>query len=101
MSDQSSTEEIAFEARVRIPASVQLQELEGESIILNLQTDLYLGLNQSGTQLLDQLTRFDTVEEAYEALLRQYDIEPEKLRSELAEFLGTLLEHKLIELDKP
>lgn len=101
MERKQDTSRISFAMRVRVPESVQRQELEGESIILNLETDLYLGLNKSGTQILNELSRFDSIEEAYQALLEKFEIEPEKLRAELSEFLETLLEQQLIELHEP
>lgn len=98
MTQEHKQFKVSFSSRIRVPENVLLQELEGESIILSLDTDLYLGLNKSGTEILNELTSYDSIEKAYEALLSKYDVEPERLRSELSKFLNTLLEQGIVEL---
>ena len=92
---------ISFTMRARVPADVLIQPLEGESVLLNLDTELYLGLNASGSTILKELTESDSVEDAYRALLARYEVDPERLRSELERFLRQLMEQGLVELHNP
>ena len=43
--------EISLNSRVRILDDVLFQELQGEAVLLNLKTGVYLGLDQLGTQI--------------------------------------------------
>lgn len=83
---------------VRVPAHVMLQELDGETVLLNLDSELYLGLNESGTRIFKSLDEADTIEAAYRDLLDRYDVEPERLRQELDRMLAELFEHGLLEV---
>jgi hypothetical protein len=89
---------IAFESRVRVPEDVLLSDLDGESVILNLKTETYFGLDKVGTRMWSALTTADSIQAAYEALAAGYDVDPEQLRSDLSAILEKLLEHGLLEL---
>jgi hypothetical protein len=89
---------ISFDSRVRVPEDVLLSELEGESVLLNLKTETYFGLDEMGTQMWGALTKADSIQAAYEALSEEYDVDPERLRVDLTEILEKLLNHGLLEL---
>jgi hypothetical protein len=69
-----------------------------EAVILNLKSELYLGLNPVGTRTWSVLHSAPTIEAAYELLLNEFDVEPQRLREDMNEFLDQLLEQGLIEL---
>jgi len=69
-----------------------------EAVILNLKSELYLGLNPVGTRIWSVLHSAPTIQAAYESLLTEFDVEPQRLRKDMDEFLDQLLEQGLIEL---
>jgi len=69
-----------------------------ESVILNLKTELYLGLNPVGTQMWAALTESPSIQEAYEQILAAFDVGDEELRRDLEEFVGKLLEYQLVDV---
>ena len=89
---------IAFDRHVRVPDDVLLSELDGESVILNLKTETYFGLDAVGTRMWSLVTAADSIQAAYDALVAEYDVEPEQLRTDLSEILDKLLEHGLLEV---
>lgn len=89
---------IDFSLRVVVPETVLFRELDGEAVILNLNTESYLGLDDVGTRIWTALTSQPSVQAAYEALLSEYDVSPEVLRADLERLLGEMLEHGLITL---
>lgn len=89
---------ISFSSKVIVPDTVLFRELDGESVLLNLNTESYLGLNEVGTRMWSVLTTQPTVQAAYEALIEEYDVAPETLRDDLEALLGQMLEHGLVEL---
>lgn len=88
---------ISFTARVRVPAHVLVQEIGGESVLLNLENERYYGLDQTGTRIWALLTTEGSIQAAYERLLEEYDVDAEKLRSDVQELIEKLIENGLVE----
>ena len=88
----------SFARRVSIPESVMFRELEGESVILDLDSESYFGLDQIGTRMWQAVTAADSIEAAFDVLLEEYEVEADTLRTDLSELLDTLLARGLIEV---
>src|SRR6185436_4657777 len=89
---------LAFESRVRVPSDVLLSELDGESVLLNLKTETYFGLDAVGTRMWSALTASDSIQAAYEVLKAEYDVDAERLREDMVTLLEKLLENGLLEV---
>lgn len=83
--------------RVTARPDVFVRVLEGEAVILNVRTGFYFGLDEVGTRMWDVLSVAPSVQKAYELLLEEYEVEPDRLRGDLIEFVGRLREHELVE----
>lgn len=70
--------------------NILIRELEGESVLLNLATESYFGLDDVGTRMWMVLTTSGSVQEAYELLLDEYEVAPDALRNDLAAFVEEL-----------
>ncbi|OLE09742.1 MAG: hypothetical protein AUI36_41315 [Cyanobacteria bacterium 13_1_40CM_2_61_4] len=88
-----------FTSRVSVAPSVLFQVVGEEAVMLNLKTELFLGLDAMGTRMWTLLTESPSIQLAYNSLLGEYDVEPARLQRELNEFINKLLEQSLIELD--
>ena len=88
----------SFSSRVAVAPDVLFRIVGEETVLLNLNTETYLGLDSVGTRMWNTLTQAGSIEAAYDLLLKEYEVEPEQLRLDLQEFLGKLLEHGLIQL---
>lgn len=88
-----------FSQRVRIADDVLLRELDGESVVLDLNSERYYGLDEIGTRMWQLLVSSATVEDAYQALLNEYDVEPQRLREDLRDLLGELNRSGLIRFE--
>jgi hypothetical protein len=75
-----------------------MQDMLGESALLNLQTEIYFSQNATGTQMLTTLIESDSIAMAYTALLNRYQIDPERLQQELLDYIEQLLAAGLIEI---
>ena len=82
---------ISFEARVSIPPDILVSEPAGESVILNLNSECYFGLDQVGTRMWTALTNSESIQAAYDGLLAEYEVGEEQLRHDLTDLLGKLL----------
>jgi hypothetical protein len=80
----------------RVCDGVVFRELDGEAVLLNLDSGMYFGLDRVGTrvwQVLEQHGRLDAV---VERLLEEYDVAPERLRADVAQLLDALAEKGLV-----
>jgi hypothetical protein len=86
--------------KVMVPESVLVQNLDNESVLLNIDTEQYFGLDDVGSQMWDLLQTSESVENATEKLLEIYDAEKEQLYKDLLEFIEKLSEHGLLQIIK-
>jgi hypothetical protein len=91
---------LSFSERASLPTDVLISNVENESVLLNLKTERYFGLDEIGTRFFSFLTSSNDIQTAYEALLEEYDVEPEVLRHDLIELLETLSAQGLITVSK-
>jgi len=87
---------ISFAARAIVPSNVLIRFLDQESVLLNLNTERYFGLDSVGTRMWQLVTSGPTIAAAYFQLIEEYDVDPDTLRSNLAELLEHLVENGLI-----
>lgn len=87
-----------FESKVSISPDVMIRHVGGESVVLDLKTERYLGLDEIGTRMWQVLAAADSIEVAYRTLLDEFDVETERLRSDLDEFLRELIQLGLVTL---
>lgn len=87
---------ISFSARVSVPPNVLFRQLDQESVILSLDTELYYGLDAVGTDMWQTLTSSDSIQVAYDALLGEYDVTPETLRTDLEQLIDKLVADGLL-----
>lgn len=82
--------------RISIPEGVMVRQLEGESVLLNLNTESYFGLDDVGTRMWSVLTQSASIEAAFDVLREEYEVEPEQLQTDLGSFIDKLVESGLI-----
>ena len=87
---------ISFSDRVTVPDDVLISNLQDESVILNLDSERYYGLDDVGTRFLSVLTTSDSIEAAYDRLRDEYDVDPEVLRADLLALVERLIDQGLL-----
>ena len=87
---------ISFSDRVTVPDDVLISQLQEESVVLNLDSERYYGLDDVGTRFLSVLTTSDSIETAYEQLRDEYDVDPQVLRSDLLALIENLINQGLL-----
>ena len=77
-------------------------DLAQEVAILNLKSGVYYGLDAVGARIWHLIQESGRVEAILQALLRQYDVEPERCERDLLRLLQDLAAAGLIEIrDEP
>ena len=78
-----------------------MRDLQGEAVILNLDSECYFGLDEVGTRMWTALTTSPDVAAATQALLAEFEVEPEELRRDLEAFIASLAEAGLVRVSAP
>lgn len=73
-------------------------DLGGEAAILDLRDGVYYGLDVVGARIWDLIQEPKTVAEVKDALLEQYDVEPDRCERDLIALLRELADRGLIEV---
>jgi len=81
---------------VTIPENILFRELESEAVILNIDSESYLGLDDVGTRMWSALTASASIQEAYEVLRKEYDVDSATLRRDLTDLLEKLIANGLL-----
>ena len=87
---------ISFSDRVTVPDEVLISNLQDESVLLNLDSERYYGLDDVGTRFVSVLTTSDSIETAYERLRNEYDVDPQVLRNDLLVLIENLIDQGLL-----
>jgi hypothetical protein len=88
----------SFAMRIAPAPDVMFRTVDDESVLLDLKSETYLGLDPVGTRMWTLLTRSGSIQEAYEALLREYDVDPDRLRADLEDFVQKLVANDLVQV---
>jgi hypothetical protein len=88
----------SFANKLRARSDVLVNCVEGESVLLNLASESYFGLDEVGTRMWDVLMTSSSIQSAYENLLAEFEVSADQLQQDLRGFVETLLDHGLVEL---
>lgn len=89
---------VSFSDRVETPAHVLVRFLDKESVLLNLETERYFGLDETGTRMWQLVTTLPDINAAYRELQNEFDVESEVLRLHLTDLLARLVENGLLQV---
>lgn len=89
---------VSFEDRVKLPDDVLISNLQEESVILNLDTERYFGLDEVGTRMLSVLTTSTSIQAAFNLLKEEYEVDDEVLKQDLLALVDQLVEQGVIEI---
>ncbi len=73
-------------------------DLSGEAAILNLKSGMYFGLNTVGASIWKLIQEPRSVNEINDALVQEYDVDPDQCEKDLLALLEELLSKELIEV---
>jgi hypothetical protein len=82
--------------RFDISDEVLSQEVNGETVLLDLQGESYFGLDEVGTRIWQLLQEKSTVAQAVNTLFQEYDVSREQLESDVGQLLEKLIDAGLI-----
>jgi hypothetical protein len=89
---------VSFADRAEVLPHVLVRFLDKESVLLNLETERYFGLDETGTRMWQVVTSAPNIDTAYQELQNEFDVESELLRLHLTELLGLLVKNGLLQI---
>lgn len=97
MTSRSAVADFDFTQALTPSKDVLHQELEGETVLLDLKSERYFGLDESGTRIWTLLIELKRPEAVVERMMQEFEVAEETLRSDVADLLARLLDGGLIE----
>jgi hypothetical protein len=88
----------SMKMRVAFPKNVLVRTFENESVLLNLDTECYHGLDDVGARMCQALTSSENIQAAYQKLLADYEVDPSLLQQDLDDFVAKMVDRGLLEL---
>lgn len=87
-------------SEITIPDGVLHQQLDAETVLLELNTETYYGLDEVGTRVWQLLKDHRTVDPILAALMAEYEVDEMTLRGDVERLLGELAEVGLIQVER-
>lgn len=84
---------------VKISDKVLFQEIDGESVLLNLNNEQYFGLNEVGTRIWQLFSENSKTANALTILQNEFNVDNDTLQKDLAVLINELNLKGLIEIE--
>ena len=85
--------------KVTFADTVFAQEVDGEMVLLDMQSENYFGLDEVGTVIWQAMQEQRCLKDILLVLMEQYDVKEDILEKDLLTFTDALVENGLIEVD--
>jgi len=82
--------EISLESTVQPAPDVVFRELDGDAVLLNLESGIYFGLNSVGTRIWQLCLDEPSIQDVWKTLQLEFEVPPDGLESDLIPFLQEL-----------
>jgi hypothetical protein len=94
---QADDDRSLLAARFRVPEHVVYRDFSDETVVLNLESGMYHGLNPTAARMLEELRRAASVAAAVDVLTPELGQPREVIEADLLGFARALEERGLIE----
>jgi hypothetical protein len=85
--------------KVTIPAEVMARQVGEETVILDLASGTYFGLDPVGARIWQLLSEGRALAEVCEAMLAEYEVSRDEIERDLSELLDALVDKGLIRFE--
>ncbi|EOU1912439.1 lasso peptide biosynthesis PqqD family chaperone [Clostridium perfringens] len=87
---------ISLDSIVSQKEDVDVTELNGEKIMMDLDKGKYFMLNETGSAIWDAINEHKSVSKIIEAIVKEYDIDRETCESKVLEYLEKLRHEEIV-----
>lgn len=89
-----------LKAKIKLPRHVVYRTFPSETVVLNLQTGKYHGLNPTAGRMLETLERAESVLDAATIAAGEYEQSQATTERDMCSLCSSLLERDLIEIEE-
>ena len=86
--------------KITISKEALSQEVNGETVILDLNSESYFGLDEVGTRIWQLLQEHGDVQKAFDVMLDEFDVEEDQLENDMSALLDEMLEKGLLHIEE-
>lgn len=86
--------------KVTFAETVFSQEVDGEMVLLDMNSESYFGLDETGSAIWQAMQKTGSLQEVYEEMLEQYEVDAEILEQDILNFVEKLIESGLVMVRK-
>jgi len=83
---------------IRIKPDILSQEVSGETVFLNLNSENYFGLDNVGTRVWQLLQEHGDLQKVHDTMLEEFEVEENQLEKDLHELVTKLVEAGIVEV---
>lgn len=83
---------------IKILPDVLSQQVSGETVMLDLNSENYFGLDAVGTRIWQLLQEHSDLQKIYDTMLEEYDVSEKQLGTDMEKLITKLNEAGLIEI---
>lgn len=87
---------IPLSSTFSVSQEVLSQEVSGETVLLDMQSESYFGLDAVGTRIWQLLQENNRLQQVFDTMLEEYDVDEKQLEKDLDELLNKLIDEELI-----
>lgn len=91
--------DVSLTSKARLSDDVVFRELDGEAVLLDLQSGTYFGLDAVGTRIWQLIAEYGTLAAVFDRVVREFDVEREAARADLLELVSQLTARGLVEIE--
>lgn len=90
--------DITLSSRLRVKEEVVFRDMDGEAVLLNLESGVYFGLDSVGTRIWHLIREHESPGTVLAILLEEYEVEEARCEKDLLEILARMTEKGLVEI---
>jgi len=85
--------------KITLSPDVISQEVSGETVLLDLESENYFGLDEVGTRIWQLIKEKEDLQAIYTTLLDEYEVEESRLQADLEALSGEISKLGLVSLE--
>jgi hypothetical protein len=85
---------------ISLSPEVISQEVSGETVLMDLESENYFGLDEVGTRIWQLIGQTNDLQAIYQTLLTEYEVKEDRLQQDLDVLLGQIAGLGLITLEQ-
>ena len=88
--------ELSLRHSITVAPDIVFREVDGEAVILNLESGIYFGLDQVGTRIWQLIQAHGSLQKVFETMCDEFDVGSDALERDLLGLMGELCAKGLV-----